>query len=299
MAYENVLKKPNNFNFKVQQLGLVQHDNPSDHKIFINDVKRIAFSNQVKSLSRQFKTKNPIPSFEKADAKKKIFHDLSTTRVGIITCGDLYLGLNNVIKGLINVLEQSYGVETIFGIRDRYKGLTKQSQHQPIRLTASNINQIHKQGGTILGLSRGNQDPEEKVSELQAGNINILFCMGSDRTLKGAQAIANTANQRNANISIVGVSKTIDNELGLVEKTFGFETSVQIVADIISSAYSEAEGAENGIGIIKLMGRDSGFITAKASLANSVVDFCLIPETPFQIVRPDSIWEYLIGGDLA
>ena len=291
MVYDNVLKNPNDFNFKVQQLGLAQHDNPSDHEIFINDDERIAFSSQVKNLSRQFKTNDPIPSFEKAGARKKIFHDPSKTRVGIITCGGLCPGLNNVIKGLVNVLEQSYGVETIFGIRYGYKGLTKQSQHQPIRLTASNVDQIHKQGGTILGSSRGNQDPEEMVDELQARNINILFCIGGDGTLKGAQAIANTANQRNANISVVGVPKTIDNDLGFVEKTFGFETSVQIAADIISSAYSEAEGAENGIGIVKLMGRDSGFITATASLANSVVDFCLIPETPFQIVGPDSICE--------
>lgn len=194
-----------------------------------------------------------------------------------------------MIKGLVNVLEESYGVENIFGIRYGYKGLTSQSEHSPIRLTASSVDQIHKQGGTILGSSRGNQDPEEMVDQLQARGINILFCIGGDGTLKGAQAIAEAANRRDAKISVIGVPKTIDNDLGFVEKTFGFETSVQIAADIITSAHAEAEGAENGIGIVKLMGRDSGFITATASLANSVVDFCLIPETPFQFDGPDGI----------
>ena len=127
------------------------------------------------------------------------------------------------------------------------------------------------------------------VDELQKKKINLLFCIGGDGTLKGAQAIAEAASKRQANISVVGVPKTIDNDLGFVEKTFGFETSVQVAAEIITSAHHEAEGAENGIGIVKLMGRDSGFIAATASLANSVVDLCLIPETPFQINASNGI----------
>ena len=129
------------------------------------------------------------------------------------------------------------------------------------------------------------------VDELIDKGISILFCIGGDGTLKGAQAIAETANRRQAKISIVGIPKTIDNDLGFVEKTFGFETSVQIASEIITSAHHEAEGAENGIGIVKLMGRDSGFITATASLANSVVDFCLIPETRFRLDGAEGICE--------
>jgi len=291
MVYDNVLNKPDDFNFQVQQLGPSKHNNPISGEIFVDDDERIAFSSQIKNLSRQFKANGPIPSFEKAGARRAIFHDPSTTRVGIVTCGGLCPGLNNVIQGLVNVLEQSYGIEHIFGIRYGYKGLTPDSKHKPIHLTVSNVDQIHQQGGTILGSSRGNQDPEEMVNELQDRSINLLFCIGGDGTLKGAQAIADAANRRNANISVVGVPKTIDNDLGFVEKTFGFETSVQISTDIISSAYAEAKGAENGIGIVKLMGRDSGFITATASLANSVVDFCLIPEIPFQINGAGNICE--------
>ena len=289
MAYENVLANPNAFNFEIQQLGEATHTNPSSQEIFIDDAEKIIFSSQLKNLNHQLETCKQLPAFEKAGARKKIFHNPKSTHAAIITCGGLCPGLNNVIKGLVNVLEKDYGVKNIVGIRYGYKGLTKASNHEPIQLNSTVVDQIHKQGGTILGSSRGNQDPDAMVDELQRRNINILFCIGGDGTLKGAQAIAEAANKRQANISIVGVPKTIDNDLGFVEKTFGFETSVQVASEIITSAHCEAEGAENGIGIVKLMGRDSGFITATASLANSVVDFCLIPETPFRFDGPDGI----------
>ena len=289
MAYENVLQNPDNFNFEIQKLGEAAHANPNSQEMFIEDSERIIFSSQVKNLNHQLKTCKNLPAFEKAGARKKIFHHPESTRAAIITCGGLCPGLNNVIKGLVNVLEQDYGVKEIIGIRYGYKGLTEKSNHEPMQLNSSVVDQIHKQGGTILGSSRGNQDPEVMVDELQKRKINLLFCIGGDGTLKGAQAIAEAANKRQAKISVIGVPKTIDNDLGFVEKTFGFETSVQVASEIITSAHHEAEGAENGIGIVKLMGRDSGFIAATASLANSVVDFCLIPETPFQTDGPKGI----------
>ena len=289
MAYEQVLKNPAEFNFEVEQLGEPQHTNPSSKEVFVEEGERIIFSSQLKNLKRQLETCDKLPAFEKAGARRKIFHNPATTKAAIITCGGLCPGLNNVIKGLVNVLEQDYGVDEILGIRYGYKGLTESSQHKPIKLNSSIVDQIHKQGGTILGSSRGNQDPDKMVETLQAKGINLLFCIGGDGTLKGARAIAEAATKRDAKISVVGVPKTIDNDLGFVEKTFGFETSVQVAAEIITSAHHEAEGAENGIGIVKLMGRDSGFITATASLANSVVDVCLIPETPFEISGPEGI----------
>lgn len=289
MAYENVLTNPAGFDFSIEKLGETQYSNPSKSEIFVDDTERIIFSSQLKNLKHQLETCSELPSFEKAGAREQIFHNPETTKAAIITCGGLCPGLNNVIKGLVNVLEQDYGITDIFGIRYGYKGLTQASTHPPIQLNSQIVDQIHKQGGTILGSSRGNQDPEDMVDMLQSKAINLLFCIGGDGTLKGAQAIAEAALRRDANISVIGVPKTIDNDLGFVEKTFGFETSVQIAAEIITSAHHEAEGAENGIGIVKLMGRDSGFITATASLANSVVDFCLIPETPFQISGPNGI----------
>ena len=287
--YEKVLNNPDNYDFKIQQIGEPTHPNPSRQEVFVSDDERIAFSSQIKNLKNQFQNYDEVPSFEKAGARQTIFHDHTKTKAALITCGGLCPGLNNVIKGLVNILEKNYGVQDIVGIRFGYKGLTKQSAEEPLRLNSAVVDQIHKQGGTILGSSRGNQDPQLMVDELQKRGINLLFCIGGDGTLKGAEAIANEANNRNAKISVVGVPKTIDNDLGFVEKTFGFETSVQIAAEIISCAHNEAEGAENGIGIVKLMGRDSGFIAATASLANSVVDFCLIPELPFQIDGPDGL----------
>ncbi len=287
--YEKVLNNPDNYDFKVQQIGEPTHPNPSRHEVFVSEDERIAFSSQIKNLKNQFQNYDEVPSFEKAGARQTIFHDQTKTKAALITCGGLCPGLNNVIKGLVNILEKNYGVQDIVGIRYGYKGLTKESAEEPLRLNSAVVDQIHKQGGTILGSSRGNQDPQLMVDELQKRGINLLFCIGGDGTLKGAEAIANEANNRNAKISVVGVPKTIDNDLGFVEKTFGFETSVQIAAEIISCAHNEAEGAENGIGIVKLMGRDSGFIAATASLANSVVDFCLIPELPFRIDGPDGL----------
>ena len=287
--YEKVLKNPENFDFKVQQLGEPTHPNPSDQGFFVNEEERIAFSSQVKNLKNQFHSSEELPSFEKAGARKTLFHNPKNTKAALITCGGLCPGLNNVIKSLVTVLEKDYKIEEIIGIRYGYKGLTKSSDLEPILLNSETVDQIHKQGGTILGSSRGNQDPQEMVDVLQEKGINLLFCIGGDGTLKGAKAIADAANNRNANISVVGIPKTIDNDLGFVEKTFGFETSVQIASEIISCAHNEAEGAENGIGIVKLMGRDSGFIAATASLANSVVDFCLIPELPFELHGPDGL----------
>ena len=289
MAYEEVLNNPAGFNFEIEQLGEAQFANPSSKEVFVEEGERIIFSSQLKNLKRQLETCKELPAFEKAGARRKIFHNPATTKAAIITCGGLCPGLNNVIKGLVNVLEQDYGVDEILGIRYGYKGLTESSLHEPIKLNSSIVDQIHKQGGTILGSSRGNQDPDKMVDTLQEKGINLLFCIGGDGTLKGARAIAEAATKRDAKISVVGVPKTIDNDLGFVEKTFGFETSVQVAAEIITSAHHEAEGAENGIGIVKLMGRDSGFITATASLANSVVDVCLIPETPFEISGPEGI----------
>ncbi len=287
--YEKVLKNPENFDFKVQQLGEQTHPNPSDQGLFVSEEERIAFSSQINNLKSQFNSCEELPGFEKAGARKTLFHNPKNTKAALITCGGLCPGLNNVIKSLVNVLEKDYKVSNIVGIRYGYKGLSKFSSQEPIQLNSEAVDQIHKQGGTILGSSRGNQDPQEMVDALQEKGINLLFCIGGDGTLKGAKAIADASNSRNANISVVGIPKTIDNDLGFVEKTFGFETSVQIASEIISCAHNEAEGAENGIGIVKLMGRDSGFIAATASLANSVVDFCLIPELPFHLHGPNGL----------
>ena len=283
MIYENVLKNPDKFSFEIEAIGAPIYPNPIETNDYTDDNERIAFSSQVKNILKQLDECEKLPSFEKAGIRKNLFHKPENTKVAIVTCGGLCPGLNNVIKGLVSALEIEYGIKDIIGIRYGYLGLSKKSRHEPIKMTFKSIDQIHKQGGTVLGSSRGNQDPVDMVNQLVSRKINLLYCIGGDGTLKGAKAIAEEIKNRNLSISVVGIPKTIDNDLSFIEKTFGFETSVQIASDIITSAYTEAVGAENGIGIVKLMGRDSGFISASATLANSVVDFCLVPETKFYL----------------
>ncbi len=283
MLYEKTLQDPDAYDFNVSGLGANTKISPLRGREFVADDERIAFSSQVKNILQQLQEAAAFPSFEKAGAREKLFHDPKQSRAAIVTCGGLCPGLNNVIKGLVTVLIKGYGVDEVLGIRYGYRGLSKQSRHQPLTLNQEVVDRIHNQGGTILGSSRGGQDPAEMVDQLKEWGVNLLFCIGGDGTLKGAQQIGDEVIKRNLPISVIGIPKTIDNDLLFVEKTFGYETSVQTASEIISSAHHEAEGAENGVGIVKLMGRDSGFITAGATLANSVVDFCLIPEIEFEL----------------
>lgn len=283
MIYENVLSNPDAFDFTVETLGNPLVPTTTRRKPYIKEDEVIAFSSQAKNIFHQIKHCKTFPGFEKAGPRELLFHHPNQLKAGIITCGGLCPGLNNVIKGLVNTLQGDYGVNNIVGIRYGYRGLSQKSQHAPIKLNCGYVSHIHRQGGTILGSSRGNQDPGEMVDQLLSNGIELLFCIGGDGTLRGAMAIANEVNRRKLPIGIIGIPKTIDNDLGFIEKTFGFETSVQIASEIITSAHREAMGAENGIGIVKLMGRDSGFIAATAALANSVVDFCLIPEIELEL----------------
>jgi len=291
MIYENVLRDPDAFDFSVKTLGSPSHPTTTRRKPYIQEDEVIAFSSQVKNILHQIKNCKTLPGFEKAGPRELLFHDPKQLKAGIITCGGLCPGLNNVIKGLVTTLEGDYGVTDIVGIRYGYRGLSQKSQHPPMQLNCDLVDHLHTQGGTMLGSSRGNQDPTEMVNQLRSKEIWLLFCVGGDGTLRGAMAIANEISRRNLPIGVIGIPKTIDNDLGFIEKTFGFETSVEIASEIITSAHQEAMGAENGVGIVKLMGRDSGFIAATATLANSVVDFCLIPEIDLELDGPRGLIE--------
>lgn len=283
MIYNKVLEQPSKYDFAINSLGNRTHLSSVNEISFVNDDERIAFSSQMKNLNKQYNSNESIPCFEKAGPRKNLFFKGSAAKAAIVTCGGLCPGLNTVIKGLVKTLENTYNLPDIIGIRYGYKGLTSNSACSPVKLTSKLVDDSHLKGGTYLGSSRGNQDPVEMVDFLYKNAIDILFCIGGDGTLKGAQSIANEVTKRDLKISIIGIPKTIDNDISFVEKTFGFETSVEMATKIISAAHCEAESAENGIGIVKLMGRDSGFIAATSSLANSVVDICLIPEQEFQL----------------
>ncbi|OIP51084.1 MAG: diphosphate--fructose-6-phosphate 1-phosphotransferase, partial [Fibrobacteres bacterium CG2_30_45_31] len=191
------------------------------------------------------------------------------------------------------VLWFDYGVRNIFGIPYGFRGLNPSYGHSPIVLNPEVVDAIQEDGGTILGSSRGNQDNSTMVDTLMRLNINVLFCIGGDGTLRGARDIAAEIRRRKQPISVIGIPKTIDNDLNLVDRTFGFETAVLSSCNVITSAHTEANGAYNGLGVVKLMGRDSGFIAAYAALATTVANFCLVPEVPFELEGENGLFKAL------
>jgi 6-phosphofructokinase 1 len=226
--------------------------------------------------------KDPL-ALEKAGPREKIFFDAKETTAAIVTCGGLCPGINNVIRSLVMGLHYFYGVKDILGIRYGYQGLNPAFGHEFMNLTPDYVKDIHEFGGTILGSSRGGQDLGEMVNTLERNEIDILFTIGGDGTLKGANAIGEEIKRRGLDISVIGIPKTIDNDINLIDKSFGFETAYHVANPIIRDAHNEATGAFNGIAIVKLMGRDSGFIAASAAISMPVVNFVLIPEMHFEL----------------
>ncbi|MEO0278887.1 MAG: ATP-dependent 6-phosphofructokinase, partial [candidate division WOR-3 bacterium] len=225
------------------------------------------------------------PSFELAGPRARVYFDPSKVIAGIVTCGGLCPGINDVIRAIVLSLQFHYGVKTIWGFRYGYEGLIPEYGHKPISLDSELVDHIEELGGTILGSSRGPQDVKKMVDTLQQMGINILFTIGGDGTLKGARAIAEEIKQRALKIAVVGVPKTIDNDISYVQLSFGFNTAVSEAREAIRAAHTEAKGARNGVGLVKLMGRESGFIAAHATLASSQVNFCLVPEVPFKLEK--------------
>ena len=253
---------------------------------FVDDDDRIIYDTSVASFIK-YKESGEMPvSFEKAGPKENIFFEPAKTKVAIVTCGGLCPGVNNVIRSLVNQLYYRYGINRILGIKYGYQGLVSKYNHPVVELTPSMVRGIHLLGGTILGTSRGNQNISEMVDTLEILNINVLFCIGGDGTLKGAHAIFKEIEKRKLRISVAGIPKTIDNDIDLIQKSFGFETAFSIANDIIRNAHNEAHGANNGIALVKLMGRDSGFIAASAALAIQEVNFVLVPEIAFDLYGP-------------
>jgi len=283
MDYSDVLKTPEEYDFSIQTIGKATIRSPLARQQFIEDDDKISFVSSIKNIQRMTGAGVELPAFEEAGARDKIFHNPKWSKAAIVTCGGLCPGINDVIKGLVQVLHFDYGVENIVGIPYGYQGLIPKYGHAPIDLSPDKVDTIHEEGGTILGSSRGAQDSAQMVDTLQRMNINMLFCVGGDGTLRGAKDIADEITKRGLAINVIGIPKTIDNDLSFIDRTFGFETAVYSTSEVVTSAHMEAKGAFNGIGLIKLMGRDSGFIAAYASLANSVVNFCLIPEMDFSL----------------
>jgi 6-phosphofructokinase 1 len=283
--FKRILDDPSKFTFITENLGECRIDTPiQQNATFINPEDMYSLLSVRASYVHEFVNKyGTVPKLESAGPHRKIFHDPNTTRAAIVTAGGLCPGLNNVIKGLVEVLAFDYGIKTIYGFRYGYAGLIPDFGYDPILLTPDNVDTIHEMGGTLLGSSRGQQDTERMVDTLERMGINVLFAIGGDGSLRCARDVSNECRRRGLKISVIGIPKTIDNDLHFVGRTFGFETAVAASIPAIRSAHSEALGAFNGVGLVKLMGRDSGFIAAYAALANPVVNFCLIPESAFTV----------------
>ncbi|MCR9164022.1 MAG: ATP-dependent 6-phosphofructokinase [Nannocystaceae bacterium] len=224
-----------------------------------------------------------VPSFERAGPRSSLAFDPSTITCGIVTCGGLCPGLNDVIRAIVMTLHHWYGVPKILGYRYGYAGLRRDPPVAPLELTPQLVARIHDDGGTVLGSSRGEQDLGEMAQTLERDGVSVLFAIGGDGTLRGASALAQECRRRGLDISVIGIPKTIDNDLMWIERSFGFLTAVEAARGAIAAAHAEAQGAWNGVGLVKLMGRHSGFIAAEATLSNSDVNFCLVPEVPVDL----------------
>jgi len=277
-----------NFDTDIRAVGTPRVESPVKGKtVFVEDSERILFNTSLNYARKYLTGKNKPVSFELAGPRESIFFDPSKTKCGIVTCGGLCPGINDVIRSIVLELFHMYGVSNIYGIPYGLQGFIPKYKHPLIELAPAYVEHIHELGGTVLGSSRGDQDISEVVDSIERLNINVMFFIGGDGTLKAASAVANEALRRGFRCSVIGVPKTIDNDINFVSKTFGFDTAVEEARKVIQCAHVEAKGAPYGIGLVKLMGRDSGFIAANAALASRDVNFVLVPEEDFDIDGDD------------
>jgi len=257
---------------------------------FVGAADRVLVDDSLSARLAERDSATPPPAFELAGPRDRIFFDPRTVRCGIVTCGGLAPGLNNVVRGIVLELWQGYGVRQIVGFRYGYEGLISRFGHLPLALTPDVVAHIHHEGGTVLGTSRGAQDPGEMVDNLEANGIGILFVIGGDGSMNGAIRIANEVERRALRIGVVGIPKTIDNDVPFIDRSFGYVSAYSAAVDVIRSARVEAMAARNGIGLVKLMGRHSGFLACHAALASTEADLVLIPEVPIALDGPRGVY---------
>ncbi|MFP5283717.1 MAG: ATP-dependent 6-phosphofructokinase [Actinomycetes bacterium] len=276
---------------QVGRLGPARFDSPlaefvanrRTNEHYVDEDDRVLFHDTVSQLESLNGRASSWPSFEPGGPRRRLYFRPGHTRVGIVTCGGLCPGLNDVIRGLVMELSKHYGVAEAVGFRNGYAGLVPECGLEPVRLTPQVVHDINQRGGTILGTSRGAQDPEQVADRLVGLAIDILFVIGGDGTMRGAAGISRVLAQRGLPIAVIGIPKTIDNDIPYIGQSFGFVTAFSVAARSINAAMIEAQSAVGGVGLVKLMGRHSGFIACYAALANHEADFVLIPEVPFAL----------------
>ncbi len=271
---------------RIDELGTPGIESRIRYRHFVEESDRVLFDLSLDHFRHCLEQGAQPVSFEPAGPRRRIFFDPAKLKAAVVTCGGLCPGLNDVIRAVVNELHYIYGVRTIYGVKYGLQGFIPEYGHDLVELTPDMVADIHTQGGTILGSSRGQQDISAIIDCLDRMNIRQLFMIGGDGTLKAAQRIYQEISDRQLKIALVGIPKTIDNDIHLVEKTFGFDSAVEEAAKVIQCAHVEAKGAPYGIGLVKVMGRCSGFIAAAATLALKEVNYCLIPEVDFDLDGP-------------
>ena len=282
----------------IESLGECKYLSPLRHRVigkndFRTEEHRVIYDDSMEGVRDMFERGLSPLNFEMAGPREKIYFDPAKTSAAIVTCGGLCPGLNDIIRGVVMELYHRYGVTRIFGLKYGYEGLVPRLGHVPLVLRPESVSTIHTFGGTILGSSRGPQDPGEMVEHLEELGVDILFIVGGDGTLRGGVKLANEIRRRGLRKSVIGIPKTIDNDIAYLDKSFGFDTAFGEAVKAVACAHVEAMGARNGIGLVKLMGRHSGFISCYAALAGQHVNYCLIPEVPFCLDGPSGLLEEL------
>jgi len=249
---------------------------------YVTDEHFVRLDTRVKPGKQEAMIKSQI--LERAGPRENIYFSPAHVHAGIVSCGGLCPGINDVIRAVVRCLWYRYGVKRISGIRYGYLGFLPENQYDVKQLTPNIVDDIHKLGGTFLGSARGGgREVEKIVDTLEKINLNMLFIIGGDGTQRGSIDIADEVKKRNLKIAIIGIPKTVDNDFAIIDRSFGFNTAVAKAVEVVKAAHVEASSAINGIGLVKVMGRDSGFIAAHTALASHEVNFVLIPEVPFNL----------------
>jgi 6-phosphofructokinase 1 len=279
-----------NFDFTIEELGKRNIKSPIAMSTtrgdmianYVTDNEFLRLHTDVKIGAQPPLTRKHV--LECAGPREMIYFSPSNVHAGIVTCGGLCPGLNDVIRAIVRCLWYRYGVRRISCVQYGYKGFLPEYQYGVKNLNPDIVDDIHKIGGTFLGSARGGgREVTKIVDAMEQLNLNVLFTVGGDGTQRGTLDIADEVDKRKLKIAVIGIPKTVDNDFALIQKSFGFDTAVDRAVEVVAAAHMEAYSAINGIGLVKVMGRESGFIAAHTALASHEVNFVLIPEVPFNL----------------
>ncbi len=270
---------------RVSTLGVAKIPNPRRNSLFVEDGRGV----QANILVEPDAPRPKAVTLELAGPRRTIYFDPPKTKCAIVTCGGLCPGINVVIRSVVMEAFHGYGVSAVLGVRYGLAGFIPKTRPEIVELTPDSVTDIHEFGGSVLGTSRGPQPMEDVVDALERMNAGVLFMLGGVGSMRAAQAVYDVTRKRNLKIAVVCVPKTVDNDIHFVSRSFGFNTAVEKVIESIRCAHVEATGAPYGIGLVKVMGRESGFIAAEAALGIKEVNYILVPEQPFELNGPDGL----------